>query len=307
VLSITQGTQSVQMVYDLSGRVTSMTLPNGMVAGYSYDDGSRLTGISYTRNGVTIGGLTYSYDALNRRVGVSGSLAGTMLPAALTSATYDAANQVATWNGTAFTYDANGSLINDGQNTYTWDGRGRLASITGAVTAGFGYDAMGRRISKSVGPNALGFIYDNSGITQEVTGGNVTATIWSGGSNGFIARTDSSGTVFPVPDALGSILALADSNGNLLTQYFYDPFGATTSTGSASGNPFQYIGRENDLTGLYYMHARYYSPALMRFVSEDPLGFAGGDVNLHVYSINSPTNLRDPSGLYPTPDYAGSP
>ena len=39
-------------------------------------------------------------------------------------------------------------------------------------------------------------------------------------------------------------------------------------------NPFQYTGRENDATGLYYYRARYYSPTLRRFISEDPLGLA---------------------------------
>ncbi|HEY6252426.1 MAG TPA: RHS repeat-associated core domain-containing protein, partial [Candidatus Angelobacter sp.] len=88
-----------------------------------------------------------------------------------------------------------------------------------------------------------------------------------------------------------------DANGNLTTQYTYDPFGGTTASGAASANPNQYIGQENDLTGLYYFHARYYSPALHRFISEDPLGFGGGDVNLHAYVGGSPTNFGDPTGL----------
>ena len=100
----------------------------------------------------------------------------------------------------------------------------------------------------------------------------------------------------PLVDALGSVLALADANGNITTQYTYDPFGGTTASGTASANPVQYIGQENDLTGLYYFHARYYNPALHRFISEDPLGFGGGDVNLHAYALNSPSNFRDPSG-----------
>src|SRR6184192_2037336 len=52
-------------------------------------------------------------------------------------------------------------------------------------------------------------------------------------------------------------------------------------------------------TGLYFLHARYYSPALMRFISEDPLGYAGGDMNFHAYGWKSPTNLRDPNGTNP--------
>jgi RHS repeat-associated protein len=45
-----------------------------------------------------------------------------------------------------------------------------------------------------------------------------------------------------------------------------------------------------------YYRARYYNPVLQRFISEDPIGFSGGDVNLYAYTGNSPTNLRDPSG-----------
>lgn len=55
-----------------------------------------------------------------------------------------------------------------------------------------------------------------------------------------------------------------------------EPFGNTTASGPADGSPFQYTGRENDGTGLYYCRARYYSPVYQRFISEDPLGYGGG-------------------------------
>ena len=48
-------------------------------------------------------------------------------------------------------------------------------------------------------------------------------------------------------------------------------------------------------TGLYYMRARYYDPQLGRFVSEDPIGLAGG-INAYVYAGDNPVNGRDPSG-----------
>ncbi len=51
-------------------------------------------------------------------------------------------------------------------------------------------------------------------------------------------------------------------------------------------------------SGLYYANARYYSPTLGRFISEDPSGFAGGDVNLYRYVDNQPTYATDPTGLY---------
>ena len=50
---------------------------------------------------------------------------------------------------------------------------------------------------------------------------------------------------------------------------------------------------------LFYYRARYYSPRMSRFVSEDPVGFLGGDVNLYAYVRNNPINLIDPTGLDP--------
>ena len=49
---------------------------------------------------------------------------------------------------------------------------------------------------------------------------------------------------------------------------------------------------------LFYSlgRARYYSPTFGRFISEDPIGFAGDDSNLYRYVWNSPTDFIDPSG-----------
>ena len=74
-----------------------------------------------------------------------------------------------------------------------------------------------------------------------------------------------------------------------------------------SENPFQYAGRENDGTGLYYNRARYYNPAASRFVSQDPLGQAANGPNLYRYVENQPTNATDPEGttLQPAPPGLG--
>jgi RHS repeat-associated protein len=120
-------------------------------------------------------------------------------------------------------------------------------------------------------------------------------------------------------NGLGSVTALTDENGVVKTTYAYDPFGHVAVSGEASDNPFQYTGRENDGTGLYYYRARYYSPELQRFISEDPLGFEGGDLNLYSYTdsvgkppsqtnlyqyaLNNPVNLTDPLGLDPIIPY----
>jgi RHS repeat-associated protein len=49
--------------------------------------------------------------------------------------------------------------------------------------------------------------------------------------------------------------------------------------------------------GLYYMKARYYDSEVGRFISEDPLGFEGGSLNLYVYAANNPIMFMDPNGL----------
>ncbi|MBI4640627.1 MAG: RHS repeat-associated core domain-containing protein [Candidatus Tectomicrobia bacterium] len=49
-------------------------------------------------------------------------------------------------------------------------------------------------------------------------------------------------------------------------------------------NPYTYTSREYDAeSGLYYYRARYYDPRSGRFLSEDPLRFLGGDLNLYAY------------------------
>jgi RHS repeat-associated protein len=47
----------------------------------------------------------------------------------------------------------------------------------------------------------------------------------------------------------------------------------------------------------WYSRARYYHPVLQRFISEDPIGFLGGDTNLYAYVRNAPTTVTDPTGM----------
>jgi RHS repeat-associated protein len=84
------------------------------------------------------------------------------------------------------------------------------------------------------------------------------------------------------------------------TEYDYEPFGATSTTGPSNKNAYKFTAREDDATGLYYYRARYYHPALGRFVSEDPLDSVD-EPNLFVYVLNRATGVRDPSGLMGRP------
>ena len=132
-----------------------------------------------------------------------------------------------------------------------------------------------------------GFVYDGDNIVQELTGTDtsnsntaaVRASYISGGIDEVFAQTSGSGasakTLTYLSDALGSTLRLVDAAGNKVVDYTYDPYGNTTAD-STINNAFQYTGRENDGTGLYYYRARYYAPNLARFVQSDPIGLAGG-------------------------------
>ena len=154
-------------------------------------------------------------------------------------------------------YDANGNLTSAQDSlstaTYIWDSRNRLAAIAApGFTAGFAYDALGRRTTKTVTGGTTNFVYDGLNPVQEKAGASPTANLLTGlGIDEYFTRTDSTGTRTFLTDALGSSVALADTSG-VQTQYTYEPFGNTTPLGASSTNSFQYTGRENDGTGLYY-------------------------------------------------------
>jgi len=296
---VTQGSATVAIAYDGAGRRQSVTFPNGIVAGYAYDAADRVTGLAYVLGNTPIGNLTYEYDAAGNRTATDGTLSRIELPAAVTGASYDAANRIVERAGIPFAHDPNGNLTNDGLHVFQWNARDLLASMTGSASGVFQYDAMGRRRAKTVGGTTTRFLYDGLNIVQEQSAGGVPLANVLGGLrlDETFMRTDGGGTMV-LADVLGSTVGLADTTGALSTQYTYAPFGATTSAGAASANAAQFTGRENDGTGLYYYRARYYAPDLGRFISEDPLGFGGGDANLYAYVGNRPTSANDPLGLY---------
>jgi len=294
---ITQGSAQVGFTYDAANRRTTLTLPNGIVATYSYDTANQLTGISYANGGTALGDLSYGYDNAGRRTQIGGSLATLTLPAAMTSATYDAGNRLTNWAGTSLTYDANGNMTGDGSLSYGWDSRNRLVSLAGAAAASFTYDATGRRAGKTINGTTTNFVYDGANFVQELTSGTPTANLLTGlGIDEVFSRTDGLGTRHVVTDALGSTVALTDSSGAVTTSYAYEPYGNTTASGEPNANAVEYTGRENDGMGLYYYRARYYHPGFARFVAEDPIGLAGG-INQYAYAAGNPISFADPAGL----------
>ncbi len=91
---------------------------------------------------------------------------------------------------------------------------------------------------------------------------------------------------------------------------YLNRFGTTWGFGHANHNgwafgksfakkltPYLYTGRRySEITNQYFNRNRYYSPALGRFISKDPIGFNGGN-NLYGYVANNPLIYTDPFGL----------
>jgi RHS repeat-associated protein len=150
-------------------------------------------------------------------------------------------------------------------------------------------------------PRAAEFCTTELNPVQELSGSTITANLLTGlGVDEVFTRTDSAGARSFLADALGSTIGLTDANGAVKTQYTYGAFGATTATGAASTNSFEFTGRENDGTGLYYYRARTYDPQISRFISEDPARLWGGSTNFYAYANNNPISYSDPFGLQST-------
>ena len=296
LVTITQGSTVVTLTYDAAGRRTSLTLPNGVVTEATYDAASRVTGLTYRQGITTLGTLSYTYDAVGNRVGVGGTWARTALPPALDATSYDAANRHLTFDGQVLAYDLNGNVLSDGTSGYTWDARNRLTGITGPITATFDYDATGRRTRKTIGGVTTDFLHDGlTPVTESSAGG--TGLLLTGlAVDDFLLRLGPGSPAMFLTDALGSLVATTDAAGGVQSELTYEPFGATEL--SAPAPAYRFTGREHDEPlDLYYYRARYYHTDLQRFISEDPIGFQGGDFNLYAYVHNRPTGLTDPLGL----------
>ena len=155
------------------GANTRLTLPNGVSTEYQYDLASRRTALIYRNTTGLLGDLTYQYDAAGNRTRVGGSLARTLLPDPVASATYDAANRQLAFGDKTMTFDPNGNLTTltdaTGTTTFTWDARDRLIGIDAPGTAAaFGY-AFGRRLSKTINDVPTQFLYDGFDIAQQLT------------------------------------------------------------------------------------------------------------------------------------------
>jgi RHS repeat-associated protein len=300
--------------YDPAGRLRRKTLPNGIRQELTYDDADRLVAIVHKNPDESVmDSIVYRYDANGRRIAQTSGR--DPLPDTVFTAVYDDADRMTsitfTESGDTFdlAYDESGNLASKAERgvpgnvtLYAWDSRNRLTGlIEPGVEATFDYDALDRRIARTVNGRRTDYIYDGLQAIGELTDGGSAGLLTSLGIDEVIARYSQAGARYYLTEALNTVFAQTRADRSIQNSYLYSPWGETTSTGPDESNPIQYTARENDGTGLYYYRARYYDPRGKRFVSKDPIGLQGG-VNLYTYVGNDPVSLRDPYGLEPPAD-----
>ena len=258
-----------------------------------------------------IGTTTFSYDT----IGNPKDLGAVVVPG----------NRLTTYNGFTLAYDYDGNLTHKQKTgfdqTLFWNSIGQLDSVRtdqgiASDTVRFGYDASGRRVRKTVGRSSTPscqfgpcrhyttrYLYTGEQVVAEVDSATNTAvrvyamygidaphSVKTGGKTYFYIQEIGAAHVVG--------LISADST-KIKDRYRYAPFGQLEDSLESVANPLRYTGREYDKESqLYYYRARYYDQSISRFVSEDPIGLAGG-INQYEYAGGDPVNANDPSGLCP--------
>jgi len=288
---------------DAVGRITKKVETIGGVATtyvYEYDLAGRLIRV---RTGSETGPIAaeYAYDANGNRLKVTRA-------GVVTASTYDAQDRMLTAGTTSFTYNANGVRTKQTQGAtitnYTYGFFGNLRSVVqGTLRVEYRSDVYGRRVArKRNGAVTQYWIYDSEGrIVGESNAAGVLTKRFVYASRPHVPdQMITSGVKYAlVTDHLGSVrLVVNTATGAVAQRMDYDEFGRVTKDTKPGLQPFGFAGGLYDQdTKLVRFGARDYDPETGRWLSKDPILFAGGDSNLYQYVMADPVNLIDPSGL----------
>jgi RHS repeat-associated protein len=281
-------------------RTSKINQLNGVTENYNYDPIYQLTQVQQVVSGSTNTTESYSYDAVGNR------LSSFNVP----SYSYNNSNELtSSADGYSYTYDFNGNTLTKADSTgttqYAWDFENRLTSVTlpnGGVAVSFRYDLFGRRVQKSSTNGTTNYLYDGldpvaNAIERLDGNGTILSRFVQNRTDEHLAQVASGAVSYYEQDGLDSTSSLSDATGGLAQSYAYNTFGNLLTSAGIIDNPFQYTGRDFDPeTGIYYYRARYYDSSIGRFISEDPIRFAGSS-SFYLYTQNRPTNAVDPTGL----------
>ena len=143
-------------------------------------------------------------------------------------------------------------------------------------------------------------------LDEYENGQRVRHHVWANGRRIAVVRPD--GVRYLHCDHLCSVRMVTDENGDVTGQAEFRAFGETASSSGVDASLCGWIaalGVETDPAGFMFMGRRHYSVQLAKFVSDDPIGIAGGDANFRRYCFNDPIGFVDPSGLKSSIDCLG--
>jgi len=302
--------QDISYTYDNNGNITVLTDNSGTdskkTVAYTYDDFNRLTSATATNVATGQSPYTenYTYDAIGNITSKTGQ--GSYTYAGNQGISYANPHAATMIGSTTLTYDNNGNLLNKGSAlSNTWDYNNRITqSVAGATTDTYAYDVSGERIKSSNG--TLTTIYptklyntDGTAPTKHIFANGIEiATITGTGATGVIHYT-------ATDNLTGSNLTTtaSDAKEELLDYMSFGTIRIDQKAGSYSDQR-KYGGHEYDAnTNLSYMDARYYDPAIGRFLSQDPNFLDSSfdltdpqDLNSYAYARNNPVKNIDPDG-----------
>lgn len=157
------------------------------------------------------------------------------------------------------------------------------------------YDAEGLRNAVTENGSTTNFVYRNGMLSSELDADRNPVRGYVYG-NEYISQNNGSSSGYYLNDEQGSIRYLTGSDGSIRNHYRYSAFGESITAEETVPNRLKYNAQMADeLTGLYYLRARYYNASLGRFTQEDVIYNDG--LNLYAYCNSNPVMYSDPSGF----------